>query len=236
MINNRLEVVLAARDMSGATFAKFQARIKSVTGAVFSMRGAMVAAAGAMGLGLMIKKSLDAADAIGKTSDAAGIMTSTLQELRHAADLSGVSAGTLDKAMEKFGKTVGELRAGTGSLYTILNKNNKALLEQLQAAGNTDQAFNILMGSMAGMANQTDRAALAAAAFGRGSAKMTIMLKGGIAGLNQMRQEARDLGLVIDDALIRNSEAANDKLSTLADAFNELLERVQRLEETLSKG
>ena len=205
------------KDMNRAT--------RSVDGAMQKMKRAagtaMKAIAGIggviaiAGLSRIVKKSLDAADAIGKTSDAAGIMTSTLQELRHAADLSGVSAGTLDKAMEKFGKTVGELRAGTGSLYTILNKNNKALLEQLQAAGNTDQAFNILMGSMAGMAKQTDRAALSAAAFGRSGVKMTVMLKGGIAGLNQMRQEARDLGLVIDDALIRNSEMANDKLSTL---------------------
>ena len=167
----------------------------------------------------MTKKALDFADVIGKTSDAAGIHTDTLQELRYAAKLAGVSTDQLDKGMIKFGKTIGELRAGTGSLYTILQKTDQQLMHQLQSAKSNDEAFNILMKYMAGMESQADKSALAMAAFGRSGTKMTIMLKNGIDAFEQTRQKAQRLGLVLNEELIRNAEKANDSITTLTDVL-----------------
>ena len=64
-----------------------------------------VAAAGS--LALLVKRSIDAADAIAKTADAIGISTDALQELRFAADLSGVSVESLDKALKFATKAIG---------------------------------------------------------------------------------------------------------------------------------
>lgn len=165
------------------------------------------------GLVVMTKKSLDAADAIAKTSDAIGVSTSFLQENRHAAELSGVAVETMDKAFKQAAKGIGEARAGTGTLITLLGKMNPALLETVQAAGSTEEAIDAIFDEMAKMTNQTDRMALSAAAFGgRGGKDMVNMLKDGSVGLREMRQEARDLGLVLEEGLVRGAEEANDQL------------------------
>lgn len=213
MSDRRLEVVLAAKDMTGATFTKFQNRIKGLSSSVFSMQTAMVAAAGAAGLGALVKTSLNAADKIGKVSDAIGITTDSLQEYRYAADLSGVSTQALDKSILGFSKRLGEAKAGSGSLAEYLKKANSELLAQVQASGSADKALKLVFDAMGDTADASDRAALAAAAFGRSGVEMAVMVKNGAAGLNTMTQEARDLGLVLDEDLIRKSEAANDAMT-----------------------
>lgn len=174
--------------------------------------GAGIATAAAGAAVAFTKTSFAAADTIGKVASTAGVSTDTLQEMRHAASLSGVSFNDLDKGMQGLNKRVGELRAGSGSLYTYLNKTNKALLSQVQSARSTDEALNLIYGSMKGLTAESDRAALAAAAFGRSGQRLYIMTD----NVKELRQEARDLGLVIDEALIRNAEKANDKLDTLS--------------------
>lgn len=174
--------------------------------------GAGIAAAAATTAIAFTKTSLAAADTIGKVASTAGVSTDTLQEMRHAASLSGVTFNDLDKGMQGLNKRVGELRAGTGSLYTYLLKTDKALLSQVRSARSTDEALNIVYKAMKNLSAESDRAALAAAAFGRSGQRMHIMTD----TIKDMRQEARDLGLVIDESLIRNAETANDKMDTLS--------------------
>jgi len=158
------------------------------------------------------KMSLSSADAIGKVSKTAGVTTDTIQEMRHAASLSGIAFGDLDQGMQQFNKRVGELRAGTGALYTYLNKTNKALMGQVTSAKSTDEALDLVFKSMKDVANSSDRAAIAAAAFGRSGQRISIMVD----DYEQLRKEARDLGLVIDGDLIKNAEIANDKMDTMS--------------------
>lgn len=217
-IDTRLEIVLAAKDMTATAFNKVQARTKALSNQVFSMQGVMTAAAGAAGLGLLVSKSLDAADKIGKVADRIGISTGALQEYRHAAGLSGVSTESLDKALVSFTKRLGEAQEGTGSLATYLGKSNAALLEQVKNAGSSDRALELLFQGMSNAGSAAERSALAAAAFGRAGSDMTVMVKAGAEGLAAMRQEARDLGLILDDNLIRSSEAANDAIAKVTGA------------------
>lgn len=158
------------------------------------------------------KMSLKTADEIGKVAKTAGVTTDTIQEMRHAASLSGIAFGDLDKGMQQFNKRVGELRAGTGALYTYLSKTDKALMSQVQSARSTDEALDLVFKAMQKVASSSDRAALAAAAFGRSGQRITIMAD----DYERLRKEARDLGLVIDKNLIANAEEANDKLDTMS--------------------
>jgi len=72
--------------------------------------------------------------------------------------------------------------------------------------------LNIIMGAMADTADDADRAALAVAAFGRSGQMMSILAK----SYTELRAEARELGLVIDESLIRNAEKTNDQMTALA--------------------
>ena len=193
---------------------------RSLKGLV-SFRGALATVVGGAGIGLLIKRSLDAADAIAKTSDRIGIASGALQEYRHAANLAGVSQEKLDSGLEAFAKRLGETRAGTGTLITILRKMDATLLDNLVSASSTEVALQHLFRGMDKLTSAADRAALGAAAFGRAAGVgMTLLIKDGTAALEAMRREARELGIVIDDKLLRGAEEAKDKLETLGDVIS----------------
>ena len=173
-----LKTGLSAAHAKVNTFATGASKkFSSFTSSVFSAKGAILSLAGSAGLGALVKSSLNAADKIGKVSDAIGITTSTLQEYRYAADLSGVSTQSLDKSIMGFSKRMGEAKAGTGSLSEYLKKTNSALLEQVAAASSTDAALKLIFDAMGNTADASDRAALAAAAFGRSGSRWRSWLK-----------------------------------------------------------
>jgi len=214
-MDQKLEIILSAKDLTQRAFTSASARVQKFTSNVFSMRGVLVATAGVAAMGAFVKKSMETADAIGKAADAIGISTGTLQEYRHAARISGVATESLDKSIGQFTKRVGEARAGTGAMITFLKLFDTQLLSNIQNSRSTDEALDLVFKRMGQTASATDKAALANAAFGRSGITMVNMVKDGAAGLAKLRQEARDLGIVMDDHLIRNSERANDEIEKL---------------------
>jgi hypothetical protein len=206
----------SSKSMQGS-LNKFDKAVAGAIKTVFSWKAALAAVAGAVGLGLLIKRAIETADNIAKTARAIGVHTDTLQELRYAANLAGISTGALDGALTAFSKRVGEARAGTGTLVTILKKMSPTLLEQVKAAENVDQAFNVVVDAAAKMGNELDRNALLAAAFGRtAGVKMANMIGEGTAGIEKMRQEARELGLVLDSHMLKKAEEASDQLDRMS--------------------
>lgn len=159
-----------------------------------------------------VKNSLDAAGAIQDVAATAGVTTDTLQEMRHVTSLFGMDAEQADAGLQKFNKSIGELKAGTGLLYTYLSKTDKALLSQVQSAKSADAALDIIFKSMKDVADSSERSALAVAAFGRSGQRMAIMAD----DYERLRKEAQDLGLVIDSELIESADEAGDKLDTMS--------------------
>ncbi len=192
---------------------------KELTGFVsnaLSMRNVMLTLTGAGGLGLLVTNSISAASAMVDLADNIGVSTKALQEYRFAARLSSISTQDLDSNLEQFSKRLGDLRAGQGALFNFLKNTNPQLLEQMRAAKSVDEAFNLLIGSMGRMEKQQDRLALAAAAFGKGGLSMVNLVKDGTAAFEEMRRKANELGVVIEDGLLRRAEEAGDSLDILA--------------------
>jgi len=178
---------------------------------------ALVAAGGAA-----IKNFVDATDEIAKTADFAGIGVEALQEYRFAFDRAGVSQEKTDKGLIKLGKTIGELRAGSGTLFTILQKTNTEFLTQLVNADNATEAFDLLITKLAETENTMDRAALANAAFGRTGQLMANAVKDGLEPFDQMRKRARELGFVLDEETVRKGEITKDVFTDIGAVFKGL--------------
>ena len=189
---------------------------KSMAKSMLSMRGVMAGVAGAAGIGLLVKKSIEFADAIGKAADAIGISTGTLQEYRFALDLAGVSTETTDKGLTKFVRNMGELGRTSSETQTALKDLDPTLLQNLRSLKTVEEQLAAGFRALAGYENQQKRAAVAASLFGRAGVKLTVAVKNGIAAFEGLRQRARDLGIVLEDKLIRNAETAKDELTVLA--------------------
>src|SRR5690606_30868562 len=102
---------------------------------------------------------------------------------------AGVETQVLDRSMEGFARRLGEARAGTGDLASFLKKSSPAFLEQLQAATSTEDAFLLMADAIKQVEDPTDRAALAAKAFGESGAGLINLLRGGRSGVRDLMLE-----------------------------------------------
>lgn len=181
------------------------------------LKGAIAGLIGGAGLAAGTKAAIDFADAIAKTASRIGIGTDALQELRHAADLTGVSQQQLEDGLQRLNRRVGLFTKDGASPA-------KAALEQLGIAGEiasgklqgTEAIFEEAVRRLQAIESQAERTALASQLFGEDSGpKLVNLIDQGVDGMAAMRKEARDLGLVLNETLIRDAETANDKLATL---------------------
>jgi len=209
MASENLQIKITAIDKTKQAFNSLANKL----GGLKKAAGAVGIAVGAIGAAFVAaaKKTIDFADEIAKTADKVGLSTSALQELRVATDLAGISQGELDSGLGSLSKRMGELRQGTGALNTFLDKSDPAFKTLLQNTTDNEQAFRLIIGKLGTMTNAQDRTALSSAALGRalGVAASKLSLPELDAGIKR----ARDLGLVIDEKLLRNAEGIKDQFT-----------------------
>jgi len=178
--------------------------------------GAFVGVAGGAllvrGFENMSKSAIEFGDNLAKQADRIGVGVEALQGLRFAGDRSGISIDKVDAALLRFSKTVGEARLKTGTLFTILNKNDPAFLKQLTGSSGINEALTIMLDRLANTNDALDRNALASAAFGRQAGAAF----GAAAGnLQPLADRLQSMGGILENDLARQAEEAQDKLTNL---------------------
>ena len=208
------QIIVSARDMATRTFRQIGLASQALTSKIFNMRNALMGGAVA-GMAAMVRQSIEATDQIGKVADKVGLTTDQLQELRYAANLAGVAQSQLDMGMQRFSRRLGEVSQGQGELL----KTSKQYGVELRNADGSMRSNIDLLGDWSEVIKnaESDQEALRIAfkLFDSEGAALVNMLRGGSEGLKGMRREARELGLVIDESLVRSSEKANDQLTKM---------------------
>lgn len=178
---------------------------------------AMASAGAAAGAGLYKIASSTAAanDQLAKASRRVGLTAQTYAELRHAADLAGVSSDEFANSMKFLNLNLGKASTKQGELYALLKKVSPALLKQVLAAKGNEEAFGLLTGAMAKLRDPSKRAALAVAAFGEVGAKMTTIVEGGADGIEAARKQFRRYYDVVDGKALKASEDFVDAQANL---------------------
>lgn len=180
--------------------------------------GALIA--GLATLGPRARQALDALDTMADSADRLGLSVETFQELQYAFQLGGVDA-------EQFTSAIGKLNEKIGDIALNADDASKETVAAFQTLGvsvttasgeikGAEQVLTELAAALAAVEDPATRAKLAKDALGKSAgALIPTLIQGGDA-LGRMRQEARDLGIVLDESLVRNAAAANDTLDTLA--------------------
>jgi len=212
MANENVNIVIKAVDKTKKSFRAVTVGLNAIKKAAFSMQSALVAV-GIAGFGFLVKKSMDATDALGKMADKIGINTAELGGLRYAAELTGVATNTLDMGLQRMVRRVSEAANGTGAA-------KNALIElglSAEALNNLspDEQFRAIADAMEGVAGQGEKVRLAMSLFDTEGVALVNTLKGGSAALKAMEQEAERLGLRMSRGLVQGVEKANDAIGTL---------------------
>ena len=156
-------------------------------------------------------------DNVAKKAAQLGVSVEALQELRYAAERSGVATIKFDSSIERMVKRLGEAQQGTGAAKRALD--DLGLSADQLATMAPDEAFSILADRLNQVEGQAQKAAFAAALFGREGVALVNMTKDGSEGLRQLRDEAQRTGYVLSDQAAKESEVFKDQLLDLSLTF-----------------
>lgn len=220
MANQQVNIQIRALDQTKKGFASVTNGLKTLGRSVFNLKTAIVGAVGAGGFGALIQSSINAGDELAKTADKLGVTTQALAGLRHAAELTGVSTGTMDMAMQRFTRRAAEAAKGTGEA--------KGALQELGIDAEAivrlplDEQMNVVADAMSGVTSQSDRVRLAMKLFDSEGVALVNTLGGGAEALKAMTSEAEHLGLTLSRTDTAQMEAANDAITRLRGVFEGL--------------
>ena len=212
-----VNITIKAFDKTKKGFGTVTAGLKSITGAVFSMRTALVGVAGLAGFGLLVRSSLNATDSLSKTASKIGTTASALGALRYAAELTGVATTTMDMALQRFTRRTAEAAMGTGEAKGAIKELgiNAQELNRMPL----DKRMVVLADAFSGVKNESDRLRLAFKLFDSEGAALVNTLSGGGDALRKMLGEAKALGLTMSGSAAKGVEETVDSITKLKSLF-----------------
>ena len=221
MADQNVGIVITATDKTMSAFKSVEGSLGRLSTGFTKIHGLIGLIAGATGGGFLAltKQSIEFADSIAKVSDKIGLTTNSLQELRFAAERSGVSQGALDMAMQRFSRRVGEAALGSGELVKTLDQYGIKVRDSEGKMRSLEDILADYANTIKGAESDQEKLRLAFKAFDAEGAKLVNMLRGGADGLNDLKVAAVEAGAVMDESLIRKAEHINDRWDTLTNTL-----------------
>ena len=224
MADENIRIHLTAVDKTRSGLASVTRGLRSVTGAVFSMRTAIASLVGVGGLGLVVKQSLSATDALAKTASKIGTTTEQLSRLQFAASISGISIEQTNMALQRLVRRTAEAAEGTGEAQGALRE----LGIDASAVANIDLDTYMLelADAFKNVESESQRLRLAFKLFDSEGAAFVNVLNQGSGALDELFGEAQALGLVMRANVARSVEDANDAFTKLGFLFRGLRDQI----------
>lgn len=207
---------VSAEDKTTRAFNNIKKNVGGVESAFSSLKG--VAAAAFAGLSVagftsMVKGALDAGDKINKLSIRLGASTEALSQLKHVAELSGVSFNTLTMGLQRMTRRVAEAGMGTGEAVKALDELGLSAKE-LKTLAPEDQ-FEVIAQKISEVKDPADQVRLAMKLFDSEGVSLLQTMKNGAGGIKAMREEADKLGLTLSSDAAQGMADANDAMTRM---------------------
>lgn len=164
----------------------------------------------------MTRNALSFADEIGKVSDKLGVSTSFLQEYRFAAELAGVSTATADTAFQRFSKRLGQFASGNAEAIKAFEEIGLNVRNSDGSIQNAEVAFESFLDSLANTTDESQRLANAVRIVDSEGAALVNMATNGADGFREAAEEARRLGIILDEETIRRAAEVNDQFTKVS--------------------
>jgi len=185
--------------------------------AVTKIASGTVAALGA-GMAAGLKLIADEMDNAAHSANKLGLTTEALTSLRHAVEQTSEMTGTqFDTALQRMTRRLAEAAQGTGEARNALAE--LGLDAQKLNAMSPDQAFKAIADQMSQVGSQSDRVRLAFKLFDTEGVALVNTLAIGASGIQELQQQAVDLGVAFDDKAAASAQRFNDNLDVLGKTF-----------------
>jgi len=215
-------IKIKAEDKTKAAFDKVNKSTQNMS-ANFRKAGlAMVAMSGAMVAGLMMvaKSFAEAGDQIEKMSRRTSFATETLSELKYAAEISGTTLESIEKAAKKMSKTIIDASDGMATYIRAFDRIGLSAENLLKLS--PEEQFIEISQAIADLENPTERAATAIDIFGRAGTELLPLLEDGAEGIKKLREEAHKFAPIFSEEAAKAAAEFQDRMLDLKGAINKV--------------
>ncbi|MEE9273041.1 MAG: hypothetical protein V3U57_07240 [Robiginitomaculum sp.] len=180
---------------------------------------AVAGAAAGVGFAVLAKKALQSADDLQHFSQQVGVSAETLQEYTFIANRLGLSQSDMTNGFIYATKNLGQFRnTGAGPAAEAIKQLGLESEITNGKINDSGQFIDAAIRELSKMDNAAERAALAGKIFGeRYGPKLNELMNQGAGGIAQMKAEARGLGLVLSNDLVKSGSDANDELEKMGE-------------------
>lgn len=160
-----------------------------------------------------VKQFADVGSQLDDMAQRTGVSAGALSELSFAAEMSGTSLESLENGLRKMQKSIVDAGSGLSTPIKALERIGVSV-EDLQGLSTEEQFLKLAQG-VSEIQDPTLRAATAMDLFGKSGTALLPMIAGGVAGIEEMREEARRLGITLSDEDAAAAAEMGDTLDTL---------------------
>ena len=163
-------------------------------------------------LAALAKSGLTLADNLGTAAAKLGVTTDFLQELNYAAEQAGVEAKTATMAYQRFARRLAQAAQGGGELLPTLQELGIAVKNNDGSMRSAEAVLHDFADGLNATEGAEQRLLHAFKAFDSEGVAMLAVLQDGSDAFKQLRQEAHDAGVVLEEEHIRRLDQADKSL------------------------
>jgi len=178
-------------------------------------RAALVFSGMAAGLTLLTRNAGQYASQIKDAADQTGLAYRSMQELSYAASQSAADFQTLMSGLRAFVRRTAEAAAGNASFLKGFERLGFTQ-EQVRAGLQDIDGFLMQVADrVAELGTTAEQSAVLMTIMGDAGRRLVPFMAQGARGIRELREQARELGLVMDEQAVRRLAAFNDRMAVL---------------------
>lgn len=212
------------KETSESMGKKFGNAAKTVGKGMLAVGTATVGAIGA--LTGMATKTAQTTDRIDKMSQKIGLSREGFQEWDFIMSQSGMSVEQLQMGFKTMVNAVDQAIDGTGKGAESFERLGISVHDANGQVKDQETIFNEAVIALQGMEEGTEKAKLANDLFGRSGAEMMPLLNGAVGSVEEMKQKAHELGLVLDDETIDAGVVFTDTMDQAQRSLSTIVTKV----------
>lgn len=212
---------LSKTDTKAQNFGKTLGKVAGVGLSVgTAVVGMGVAATGA--LVDMSKNASDTTDEIDKMSQRLGLSTTAYQELDYVLGQAGVDINSFQTGMKSLLKNMDGAKDGTKAAFENFEKLGVSVVDSNGKLRSQEEVLFEVITAFQAMKDGAEKSRLAQELFGKQGQEIIPLLNSESGSFEKLVQKANDLGLVLEEDVIKNGVKLHDDLDSLEKSFGML--------------
>jgi len=227
--SDRAQILITAIDQTKSALASVKSNLEGLSSAASKVNGVLAGLGAALSFGALVaagKAALETADNLAKLSQKTGLSVESLSLLKPIAEQSGISMEGLAKGLQKLATAMVEAAGGSKEQVEVFSRLGVSVKDAAGQLRPTEEVLLDLADAFAAMPDGAEKSALAVKLFGKSGVELIPFLNQGRAGIEQLKQKFKELGLEISGDTAKAAEKFNDTLDTVKQALHGIAMKV----------